>query len=37
MYILDGKFSPTKAANTDITVTLHRARSRQSEKLREVN
>ena len=36
MYILDGKFTPTKAANTDITVTFNRARSHMGETLIQV-
>lgn len=35
-YILDGHFTPTKAANTDITVTFNRARQQHGETLIQV-
>ncbi len=36
LYILDGKFTPTKAANTDITVTFNRIRQQHGDKLIQV-
>ena len=36
LYILDGKFTPTKASNTDITVIFNRARQQQGETLIQV-
>jgi hypothetical protein len=36
LYILDGKFTPTKAANTDISVIFHRIRQQHGEKLIQV-
>jgi len=33
LYILDGKFTPTKASNTDITMIFNRARQQQGETL----
>lgn len=35
-YILDGHFTPTKAANTDITAVFNRARQEMGEKLIQV-
>jgi hypothetical protein len=35
-YILDGHFTPTKASNTDITVTFNRARQQYGETLIQV-
>ena len=36
LYILDGKFTPTKAANTDITVLFNRVRQQHGDKLIQV-
>jgi len=36
LFILDGKFTPTKAANTDITVAFNRERSKAGETLIQV-
>jgi len=36
LYILDGKFTPTKAANTDITVIFNRVRQQHGDKLIQV-
>ena len=36
LYILDGKFTPTKASHTDITVIFNRARQQQGDKLIQV-
>jgi len=36
LFILDGKFIPTKAANTDITVAFNRERSKAGETLIQV-
>jgi len=36
LYILDGHFTPTKAANTDITSVFNRARQQLGEKLIQV-
>ena len=36
LYILDGKFTPTKASHTDITVCFTRARQQMGEKLIQV-
>lgn len=36
LYILDGKFTPTKAANTDITVVFNRERSANGSQLIQV-
>ena len=36
LYILDGKFTPSKAANTDITVTFNRIRQQHGDKLIQV-
>jgi hypothetical protein len=36
LYILDGKFTPTKASHTDITVVFNRARQQMGEKLIQV-
>lgn len=36
LYILDGHFVPTKAANTDITVVFNRERSKIGDKLIQV-
>ena len=36
LYILDGKFTPTKAANTDISVIFNRVRQQHGDKLIQV-
>jgi hypothetical protein len=36
LYILDGKFTPTKASNTDITVLFNRVRQQHGDKLIQV-
>jgi len=36
LYILDGKFTPTKSANTDITVVFNRERSHLGNQLIQV-
>jgi len=36
LYILDGKFTPTKSSHTDITVIFNRARQQQGETLIQV-
>jgi len=36
LYILDGKFTPTNAANTDITVLFNRVRQQHGDKLIQV-
>lgn len=36
LYILDGKFTPTKASNTDITVIFNRVRQQHGDKLIQV-
>jgi ATP-dependent phosphoenolpyruvate carboxykinase len=36
LYILDGHFTPTKAANTDVTVVFNRERSKIGETLIQV-
>jgi hypothetical protein len=36
LWVLDGKFTPTKASNTDITVTFNRARHDLGEKMIQV-
>ena len=36
LFILDGKFTPTKAANTDITAVFNRERSKIGETLIQV-
>jgi len=36
LFILDGHFTPTKAANTDITVTFNRERGKIGERLIQV-
>lgn len=36
LYILDGKFTPTKSSHTDITVCFTRARQQMGEKLIQV-
>ena len=36
LYILDGKFTPTKAANSDITVAFNRERSHLGNQLIQV-
>lgn len=36
LYILDGHFTPTKAANTDITVTFNRERQQLGNQLIQV-
>ena len=36
LWVLDGKFTPTKASHTDITVVFNRAKSEMGEKMIQV-